>query len=257
MEESFRHGTESSMQIGRNVSPAQFDELNRSLFSAARDGSLMSLAEDTVHDARGVLNVIAMNVELLARAAEPEGATWPQGMTATRSAEVVRRELRKLEQLLNVLLCVRMIERDAPESFDLVEVCRMLVKLVTPRASRQHVAIRCAAPAGIRVLGFPDLIHGAILSLMINALDAMTAGGTLSVTVSQTEKVRIKVCDTGPGCPAEVLRHVRKPGFTTKARGKGLGLHTAQTIVESHGGTLHYEPVRSGCCLVIELPRIG
>jgi len=240
----------------RRVAATERNSANRSLFSASRDRSLMALAHDTAHDVRGLLNVIAMNVELLARAAEAGPGTSPLRTRPGRSAEVVRRELRRLDQLLNVLLGARTIEHDSPEMFDLAEVCRMLTDLVAARASRQHVDMTCAVPAGAMLFGFPDRIHAAILGLMVNALDAMPEGGRLSVSLSPAEDVLVRVCDTGPGIPATLLKEVWAPGFTTRAGGSGLGLHVARIAIESHGGTIRYEPgPDGGSCFVIELPR--
>ncbi len=229
---------------------------SRSLFSAMRDQSIMSLMQDAAHDLRDVLNVIAMNVELLARAAERSTQTSGH-LTAKRSADTVRRELRRLDRQLEVLLSGRMVAQTAPQVVDMTEVVKMLVELIGPRASRQRVTIALTSTGVLRTHGHPDRLHGAILSLMINALDAMPKGGRLDLVLSQIRGVQIEVRDTGPGIPGNAAAAIWAPGYTTKTDRAGLGLHVARSVVESHDGTIRYEPNPSGgSCFVVHLASL-
>jgi len=239
------------------VSIEQSDVLNRSLLHAARDQSLASLAQDTAHDLRGALNIISMNVELLVRAADAGSGTRPRPASARQSADSIRREVGRLDRLLDVLLGVYAIERDSPQTFDVAAVCERLLELVAARASRQRVHVTYAAPrGGAEIHGFPGRFNGALLSLLVNALDAMPDGGRLDVTVSRAGGVRIQLRDSGSGIPADRLADIWKLHFTTNTR--GIGPHVARSVIESHGGTIHYEPSpEGGSCFVIQLPPAG
>ncbi len=224
------------------------------LLSAARDRWLTSLAKDTAHDVRGLLNVITLHLELLARAAQT-GIETADRKNSQRSADVIRRALQRLDRQMSIVLRAQMIESDSPREFDLSEMCGLLVDLIGPRASRQQVDVSCSTTGAVRLSGFPDQIQAAILSLMINALDAMPNGGRLRVAVGQAESRLVRVIDTGPGISSDLLRDIYRPGFTTNA-GAGLGLHLARVVVERHGGVMRYEPaVGGGSCFVVQFPR--
>jgi len=85
-----------------------------------------------------------------------------------------------------------------------------------------------------------DRIRQVLLNLILNAIDAMEAGGTLSIHVESLppKSVAIHVRDTGPGISPEMLNHIFDPYFTTKPSGTGLGLAVAHNITQAHGGTL-------------------
>jgi signal transduction histidine kinase len=95
------------------------------------------------------------------------------------------------------------------------------------------------------------------INLAINALEAMGDRGTLTVRwrPAEGERVVVEFIDDGPGIPADDLRRVGEPFFTTKRGGTGLGLAIAQRIVERHGGTLEIEsPPGRGTCARVALP---
>jgi len=85
----------------------------------------------------------------------------------------------------------------------------------------------------------PDLLHRAFQNLVLNALDAMPAGGTLTLRTSEREgNVRIEVADTGKGLTPEECSRLFTPYYTTKLQGTGLGLAIVQSVVSDHHGTI-------------------
>jgi signal transduction histidine kinase len=229
--------------------------IERALRDAVRSRSLTSLFRDTAHDLKDVLNVISMNVELMSRSAShpADGVKLKQ---SGRSTDVVRREIKRLERALDTLLDRSIIEREAPQALDLNSICDTLIHLIGPRASRQHVEVHFTTSENVaEVKGFPDRIHGALLSLIVNALDAMPNGGRLQMSVSKATTIHIRLCDTGPGISADMLPDIWRLHFTTKPLGTGIGLYVTRSIIEAHGGTIRYEPNSpGGSCFVIELP---
>ena len=98
----------------------------------------------------------------------------------------------------------------------------------------------------------------AVLNLLANAVEASPAGGRVAVEldVSRPDSVRLSVRDEGPGIAPEHMESILSPFFSTKERGKGLGLTFARKIVDLHGGSLAVSNNRDGgCTFVIELPR--
>jgi two-component system nitrogen regulation sensor histidine kinase NtrY len=103
----------------------------------------------------------------------------------------------------------------------------------------------------------PDLLHRALQNLVLNALDAMPAGGTLTLRSSAREGgVRLEVSDTGQGLTPEECSRLFTPYYTSKQHGTGLGLAIVQSVVSDHGGTISVssDPGR-GTTFRIDLPQ--
>jgi signal transduction histidine kinase len=103
----------------------------------------------------------------------------------------------------------------------------------------------------------PELLRRALSNLVLNALDAMPDGGTLTLrSRREAQKVVIEVGDTGSGLTPEECARIFTPYYTSKQHGTGLGLAIVQSVVSDHGGTI---AVRSqpgkGTAFVIELPE--
>src|SRR3989442_1113321 len=119
--------------------------------------------------------------------------------------------------------------------------------------------------------GMPDVVgdrhalQQVVLNLVTNAAHALAgneAGRPRTIRISTwfDERVRLRVADTGPGIPEEVLPHLFTPFFTTKEPGHwtGLGLSITYSIVEAHGGQITVQqPAEGGAAFLVELPPAG
>jgi two-component system NtrC family sensor kinase len=101
------------------------------------------------------------------------------------------------------------------------------------------------------------------LNLLINALQSMPDGGTITVrteasfplSASRTAWTEVRIADDGPGIPPDQLRRVFDPFYTTKREGTGIGLAICYGIIEQHKGTIHLEStVGKGTTAFIRLP---
>jgi nitrogen fixation/metabolism regulation signal transduction histidine kinase len=103
----------------------------------------------------------------------------------------------------------------------------------------------------------PDLLHRAFQNLVLNALDAMPAGGTLTLRTSESKgNIRIEVSDTGKGLTPEESSRLFTPYYTTKQQGTGLGLAIVQSVVSDHHGTISVTSEEDrGTTFRIELPQ--
>jgi two-component system NtrC family sensor kinase len=118
-----------------------------------------------------------------------------------------------------------------------------------------------------QVLCDGDQIQQALVALLVNAVEAMPEGGTLSVRLAPdggvdaadaTAEVLIEISDTGTGIPADILPHIFEPFFTTKEGGNGLGLGLAVVygIIQRHGGRIEVDsPPGAGTTFRIHLLR--
>jgi two-component system sensor histidine kinase HydH len=91
-------------------------------------------------------------------------------------------------------------------------------------------------------------IEGALLNLVLNAIDATPSGGTVKLNASLAGNVLIiDVEDSGPAIPEADIPQIFEPFFTTKPTGTGLGLAIARSAAIAHGGDLHLSENRDGC----------
>jgi signal transduction histidine kinase len=96
-------------------------------------------------------------------------------------------------------------------------------------------------------------------NLVDNAVDAMDGRGAIDIYADPTEEggVQVRICDTGPGIPADVLPRLFEPFFTTKAPGvgTGLGLHITHNVISRHDGRIEVESEPGeGTCFIVTLP---
>ena len=114
---------------------------------------------------------------------------------------------------------------------------------------------------GLATLGeipcHPSALRRALLNLVQNAVEAMSAGGTLTLTGQGTAThVQLTLRDTGSGIPAGQLARIFEPLYTTKPGGTGLGLYLVHEIVTAHEGQVTVESVAGqGTTVTVTLPR--
>jgi signal transduction histidine kinase len=122
------------------------------------------------------------------------------------------------------------------------------------------IAVSQDYPEGLpEVLADAEQIRIALGNLLRNAYDAMGASGGLAIrAAARGDAVRLDLTDTGPGVPPEQIARILEPLYSTKARGLGLGLAIARSIVERHGGRLEVaSPPGAGATFTVELPAAG
>jgi len=113
------------------------------------------------------------------------------------------------------------------------------------------------------IYGDKNLLIQVFLNLIINAIDAMIDGGTLSIKVSKEKRtnfISIHIHDTGCGIPDHILSSIFNPFFTTKptSKGTGLGLSVSKGIIEKHGGNIEVESkINEGTTLIVHLPIVS
>ena len=126
--------------------------------------------------------------------------------------------------------------------------------------SLAHTVTVCAVTptGGLEVRGDAVLLEWAVEAITKNAIDALAGrGGRVDLMAERVdaENVRLRVADDGPGVSRELRKQIFRPGFSTKARGWGIGLSLARRIVEeNHGGRLLLVPSDKGATFDIILP---
>ena len=139
---------------------------------------------------------------------------------------------------------------------DLIESAR---SLVAQKAERSGIVVSTDLDPSIPPLALDsDQIRQVLLNVLINAVQAMSDGGRLSICSRYRKGAAhavIEISDTGPGMPPEQIEHIFDPFFSTKPEGTGLGLSISHQLVENHGGRITARANSGpGLTLRIELP---
>jgi signal transduction histidine kinase len=137
------------------------------------------------------------------------------------------------------------------------EVARELGVLLETRAEDAGVRLELTGDAGLVLDADARKLRQALLNIVLNAIQASPRGATVRLAVSKAcgEGARITVHDDGTGMSPEVLDRIRKPYFTTKEGGTGLGVAVARGLVEQHGGRIEYKSTAgTGTTVTITLP---
>jgi signal transduction histidine kinase len=117
------------------------------------------------------------------------------------------------------------------------------LKLFEPQLAQARVRAEAVLDASLRpVQADPDQMTRVLRNLILNAIDAMPEGGTLTLrTIALEGGVRLEVSDTGQGLTPEESSRLFTPYYTTKAHGTGLGLAIVQSVVSDHHGRISVE----------------
>ena len=160
------------------------------------------------------------------------------------------------EQILNYARPVTL----APKPVDLNEVAKDVVQLLSTEVSAHNIETRLDLN-NVPVTGMLDeaSIRAATLNLMLNAIQAMSTSGRLTIATGANDKnLWMAIRDTGAGMTPEQIRQIFEPFNTTKSRGLGLGMPYAQKIIQQHGGQIVVESrPGNGTQVKIELPANG
>ncbi len=144
------------------------------------------------------------------------------------------------------------------ESVDFVALCRELLSHVqkdenTPQNIEFNFSTQVTT---LQIFLDPQLMKGALLNLIFNAIQAMPKGGALTLSIEiDTGSVIVNVTDTGMGIPPENLEKIFTPFFTTKPSGNGFGLAEVHKVIQAHNGGIHVKSkVGEGTTFTLEFP---
>ena len=213
------------------------------------------LAGALAHEIKNPLSTIRLNLELLAE--DLEESESPVAARARKRIELTRRECRRLQKLLDDFLSYAKIRRLHLEPTDLNRQIEDLMEFFAPEADAAEIEVRLFLDPDLpRVMLDREAFRGALLNLVINAKQAMTDGGQLTVsTQAQGATAAVRVADTGPGVESKTASQMFEAFFSTKRGGSGLGLPNTAKIIEAHGGRISVQSeVGQGTQFTIEMP---
>jgi PAS domain S-box-containing protein len=230
--------------------------LERRAAAAEALNAMAPLALGLAHEIRNPLNAAVLQLELLSRSIDQLGTAAVRDPMRSR-VDIVKAEIGRLSRLLTEFLELARPRAPHREPVDLARVVVDMLELEAEALSCRSIRVVRDLSTSIAAFGDVEKLKQVVLNLIVNALDAMPEGGTLSVAVGQdAENAWIRIDDTGPGVDPAIVAEIFDPFFTTKSAGTGLGLAIVRKIIEQLGGRVHIEtqPGR-GTTAHVTLPR--
>jgi two-component system NtrC family sensor kinase len=218
--------------------------------------SLGKLAASVAHEINNPLAGILTYAKLLIRLHEEGELSELARERAVRNLRLVERETERCSAIVRNLLDFARQRVPSLKGIDVSAVVEEALSLLAHRLLMQHVAlVKDLAPMPPVMADFGQL-RQSFVNIALNACEAMSAGGTLTVTARAVDRtVHVSIADTGPGIAPEHLSRILDPFFTTKEKGTGLGLSVVYGIIERHGGSLEIEShVGEGTTVIVRLP---
>jgi signal transduction histidine kinase/CheY-like chemotaxis protein len=256
------------MSEERAQARADRERLQAQLHQGQRLEILGQLAGGVAHDFNNLLAVILNYAAFVAEelAAEPEQRLQAAG----RDVGQIQRAAERAAELTHQLLAFARREVVQPQALDLNHVVADVENLLRRTMGDDIELSTDLAPELWLVMADAGQVEQVLVNLAVNARDAISDGGTLSIDTANVvidtptdellqagRYVRLRVSDTGTGMSAEVIEHAFEPFFTTKrdGGGTGLGLSTVYGIIAQSGGTvtIHSQP-GTGTTFTILIP---
>jgi signal transduction histidine kinase len=224
--------------------------LREALGRAEQMAAIGQTAASVAHQVGTPLNLISGYVQMLQedRAIDPKAA---------RRLAIVQEQIAKVASVVRTMLD----NARRPDTRWEVSVGALLSRVADvarPKLDMSRIALTVdVAPSLPSIEANSEELELSILNLVNNSLDAMPAGGALTITARPIEsRVRIEISDTGRGIDPDLLPRIFEPWVTTKppGRGTGLGLSITRDVISRHGGTITATSAPGRTTFTIELP---
>src|SRR5580700_1427648 len=224
-------------------------EISRRLSASGR------LTRGVAHEVKNPINAIVLHLQLL------QNKLRQDDPDTRRHMDIIGSEIRRLDRVVQILVDFTRPRDLRLEDVDLRRVLDSVSLLVAPDAVRSGVSIVQQLPQDndpLPVRVDSDLMKQAILNLLLNGVQSMAAGGTLTLKARRDDEMIVaEVCDQGCGIPPEAQEKIFELYYTTKGDKGGSGIGLAQTyqIMQWHYGSVEFDSiVGAGTTFRLRLP---
>lgn len=204
---------------------------------------LAQLTGRLIHDIKNHISTLGLNLQLLAEDLHnPETAKERRALQRVLKLE---HETKRVAELSSDFLRFIQLKEPNKQLTRLQDLIDDLIDFFGPSARKANVEIKTFLPADLpRVEVDVEPFKQGLLNLMLNAVQAMPLGGTLTIQAEPhpcpegQPGILLSLIDTGIGMTSDVQKQIFKPFFSLRPGGTGLGLPTMKKVVESHGGRI-------------------
>jgi two-component system, NtrC family, nitrogen regulation sensor histidine kinase NtrY len=225
------------------------------LIQSERVAAWRELARRLAHELKNPLFPLQITVENMLRARKLPRIQFDE--IFNESTATLQSELANLRAIIARFSDFSKMPDPKLERMDARDAVRRVLALYTPALEERRIDVGTAiTPDQLMVLADAELLHRALSNLVLNAMDAMPEGGTLTISASRsTDTARIAIADSGPGLTDEEAARLFTPYYTTRQHGTGLGLAIVQSVITDHRGRIFVErPDNGGARFVVVLP---
>jgi signal transduction histidine kinase len=240
------HGRHEIGQLATafNRMTTQLTQQREQLVQAERVAAWRELARRLAHELKNPLFPLQTTVENLQRAREQSPEQFDE--VFRESTGILLSEIENLKKIVGRFSDFAKMPQPELGPVDVNNVVRGIVKLFEAQfgaVGRPPITPELHLEENLPVIqADATLLHRAIENLVLNAMDAMPAGGVLMLrTTHQDGDVELEISDTGSGLTPEECERLFTPYYTTKQHGTGLGLAIVQSVVSDHGGRISVE----------------
>jgi signal transduction histidine kinase len=233
-------------------------EQKERLVQSERVAAWRELARRLAHEIKNPLFPLQLTVENLVRARQKSPEEFED--IFRESSSTLLAEIGNLKAIISRFSEFSKMPQPQFQRVQLNELLQNVATLFQAQMQSGDTPIECKLELdksmGL-IAGDAELLHRAFSNLVLNAMDAMPQGGTLTLHTRQNgDRSAVEISDTGTGLTPEECERLFTPYYTSKAHGTGLGLAIVQSVVSDHGGriSVRSQPGR-GTTFVIELPR--
>ncbi|MBU1004171.1 MAG: histidine kinase [Proteobacteria bacterium] len=213
------------------------------------------LAAGVAHSIRNPLTSVKMRLFSLER-------TLRLDSVQKEDFEVISEEIRHIDTIVKHFLEFARPPKLKVQPVSPSEVVDTALQLLRHRLESHGVEVNVIRNRRLPILPVDDdQLKEVLVNILLNACDAMTGGGRIDIREEEGiieprgRVALIRISDTGPGIPEELLSDIFLPFYSTKEEGTGLGLSIARRIMDEHGGWLHVHSTETqGATFVIGLP---
>jgi len=220
----------------------QLKALEAQMELRSRLSSLGEISAGIAHELRNPMAVIAGYTQLLSKKADP---------SLKPTVDAITTEINVMNRIISDFLSFAKPAELAISDVDLKKIIENCI--VTLVRERNNIKVHLDIEDLPVIKGDDILLRQAFTNLIQNAVEAMPAGGDLTIKYATSNLLDVMVSDTGPGIAGDMVDKIFLPFFTTKDRGTGLGLSLVQKIIVSHGGSISVDSSERGATFRIRL----